>query len=66
MPKSAEVESRLNVLLKLIGSLFLIFGAALAALTATSPIIPQVASVFYFISITMIVSGFLAVYAKLK
>ena len=60
------VESRLNILVRLLGVIFLIFGIVLAALTAGSPIIPQVSPVFYFISITMIVSGLLAVIAKLK
>lgn len=60
------VESRLNTLVKLIGAAFLIFGGILAVLTATSPIVPQVSPVFYFIAIIMMVSGFIAVYAKLK
>lgn len=63
---SSPVEKRLNTLLKFVGLIFLIFGGILAALTATSPIVPQVSPVFYFIAIIMIVSGFVALYAKLK
>ena len=66
MAQRSQVESRLNVLVKMLGSVFLIFGAALAVLTATSPIILKVSPVFYFISITMMVSGFIALYAKQK
>jgi hypothetical protein len=64
MPQA--VESRLNILVRLLGVIFLIFGMVLAALTASSPIIPQVSPLFYFISIIMVVSGLLAVVAKLK
>jgi len=60
------VERRLNTLIRSVGVMFLIFGVTLVALTATSPIVPQVSPVFYFLSIVMIVSGFVSVYAKLK
>lgn len=60
------VESRLDMFVRLLGVIFLIFGIVLAALTASSPIVPQVSPVFYFISIIMVVSGLLAVVAKLK
>jgi len=65
-PKKNPVERRLNTLIRSVGVMFLIFGVTLVALTATSPIVPQVSPVFYFLSIVMIVSGFVSVYAKLK
>ncbi|MBM3898485.1 MAG: hypothetical protein FJ358_08210 [Thaumarchaeota archaeon] len=63
---SSIVEKRLNTLVKFVGLMFLVLGAILVALTATSPVAPQVSPVFYFIAITMIVSGFVTLYAKLK
>ena len=63
-------ESRVNVLLRLVGLIFLILGASMTYLTYTESsqanIVPQIVPVFYLVSGLLIVVGFVTTVAKYK
>jgi len=61
-----ESEARLNIFVRLVGLIFLLLGVILTYLTSTTPLLPQVASVFYIVSALLLVSGLIATVAKLE
>lgn len=65
MEKKEIYRSRVNVLLKLIGLIFLVLGLVTAYLTATTILPPPVAATFYLISALLAASGFIALVARI-
>jgi hypothetical protein len=63
-------ESRVNVLLRLVGLIFFAFGVSLGYLTyvesSQGNIVPQIVPVFYLISVMLIISGLMATIVKYK
>ncbi|NHV97817.1 MAG: hypothetical protein HA494_08575 [Thaumarchaeota archaeon] len=67
MEKKREIyRSRVNVLLRTLGLIFLILGLLTAYLTATTPLYPPVAATFYLISTLLAVSGVVALVARIE
>ena len=67
MEKKREIyRSRVNVLLRTLGLIFLILGLLTAYLTATTPLYPPVAATFYLISTLLAVSGLVALVARVE
>jgi len=63
--KGSKTTERIDVFVRLIGFIFLILGAIMAYFTATTPLIPQISPIYYFISILFIISGLIALVSKL-
>ncbi len=63
--KGSRTTERIDVFIRLIGLIFLIIGISIAYFTATTPIIPQISPIYYFISILFIISGLVALISKL-
>ena len=63
-------ESRVNVLLRLVGLVFLALGAAMTYLTyseaAQADLVPQIVPVFYLVSIMLMIVGLIIAIAKFK
>jgi hypothetical protein len=63
-------DSRVNVLLRLVGLLFLAIGAVLTYLTyeeaLNADLVPQLVPVFYLCSGILIIAGFTAMIAKYR
>lgn len=63
-------DSRVNVLIRLVGVMFLVLGVALTYLTyqevAAATLVPPLIPVLYLCSSMLIVAGFLAFIAKYK
>ncbi len=63
-------ESRVNVLMRLVGLVFLVMGAAMTYLTyseaSQANIVPQIVPVFYLVSILLVIVGFVATVSKYK
>jgi len=67
MEKRREIyRSRVNVLLKTLGLIFLIIGLLTAYLTATTPLYPPVAVTFYLISALLAASGLITLIARIE
>lgn len=66
MKKTQTTEMRINVLVRLVGLIFLGVGIALGYYTATTPVAPALLSIFYFISALFAVSGLIAIVVKLE
>jgi hypothetical protein len=67
MEKRREIyRSRVNVLLRALGLIFLVLGLLTAYLTATTPLYPPVAATFYLISTLLAVSGVVALVARIE
>jgi len=67
MEKKREIyRSRVNVLLKTLGLIFLVLGLLTAYLTATTPLYPPVAATFYLISALLAASGLITLIARLE
>jgi hypothetical protein len=67
MEKRREIyRSRVNVLLRALGLIFLVLGLLTAYLTATTPLYPPVAATFYLISTLLAVSGLVALVARIE
>jgi hypothetical protein len=64
--KRAIYRSRVNVLLKTLGLIFLILGLLTAYLTATTPLYPPVAATFYLIAALLAASGLVALIARIE
>ena len=64
--KRAIYRSRVNVLLKMLGLIFLIIGLLTAYLTATTPLHPPVAATFYLISALLASSGLITLIARIE
>lgn len=65
MSSIEATESRLNIFIRLVGTIFIILGIVLAVFTYTASTITQVAAIFYLISTLLTLSGILAVISKL-
>ncbi len=63
-------ESRVNVLLRLVGLVILALGGAMTYLTymegSNANIVPQILPVFYLIALLLMIVGIVAVIAKFK
>jgi len=59
-------RSRVNVLLKTLGLIFLIIGLLTACLTATTPLYPPVAVTFYLISALLAAAGLITLIARIE
>jgi len=63
-------DSRVNVLIRLMGIMFFVLGAAMTVLTnqaaSAASIQPQVVPVFYLCSTMLMVAGFVALISKYK
>jgi len=63
-------DSRVNVLIRLLGIMFFVLGAGMTVLTsqaaASTSIQPQVAPVYYLCSTMLMAAGFLALVSKYK
>ena len=63
-------ESRVNVLLRLVGLVFLGLGATMTYLTyseaAQADLAPQIVPVFYLVSIMLMIVGIIVAIAKFK
>jgi hypothetical protein len=67
MEKRREIyRSRVNVLLRALGLIFLVLGLLTAYLTATTPLYPPVAATFYLISTLLAASGVVALVARIE
>lgn len=66
MEKKDIYRSRMNILVKLIGLIFLVMGLLTAYLTATTALHPSVATTFYLISALLAASGLIALVAQIK
>ncbi|MFQ6134968.1 MAG: hypothetical protein ACE5KU_04040 [Nitrososphaerales archaeon] len=66
MSSAEATEARLNIFLRLAGIVFIALGILLALFTSTTPLITQVAMVFYLISALLTLSGIIAVISKLE
>lgn len=65
MSSKARTTERIDMFIRLIGLIFLILGFSIAYFTATTPLIPQISPIYYFISILFIISGLVALISKL-
>lgn len=65
MSSKARTTERIDVFIRIIGLIFLITGVSIAYFTATTPLIPQISPIYYFISILFIISGLVALISKL-
>ncbi|MGB9659417.1 MAG: hypothetical protein ACPLY9_02675 [Nitrososphaerales archaeon] len=63
--KGSRTTERIDVFIRIIGLIFLILGVSIAYFTATTPLIPQISPIYYFISILFIISGLIALISKL-
>ncbi len=61
-----ELDTRANVFVKLAGLIFIVLGVILAFFTSSTPLIVQVSTVFYIISVILTFSGIVAIISKLK
>jgi uncharacterized membrane protein YidH (DUF202 family) len=63
-------ESRVNVLMRLVGLVFLVMGVAMTWLTyseaSQANIVPQILPVFYLVSILLVIVGLVAMLANYK
>jgi hypothetical protein len=60
-------DSRVNVLLRLVGLVFLGLGAAMTYLTySEADLAPQIVPVFYLVSIMLMIVGIIVAVAKFK
>ncbi|HUI01581.1 MAG TPA: hypothetical protein VLX56_08125 [Nitrososphaerales archaeon] len=63
-------DSRVNVLIRLVGILFFVLGASITYLTyqeaAASDLVPPLIPVLYLCSVMLMVAGFVAIIAKYK
>ena len=67
MEKKREIyRSRVNVLLKTLGLIFLVLGLLTAYFTATTPLYPPVATTFYLISALLAASGLITLIARIE
>ena len=66
MRKREIYRSRVNVLLKTLGLVFLILGLLTAYFTATTPLYPPVAVTFYLISALLAASGLITLIARIE
>lgn len=66
MKKKDVYRSRVNVLLKVLGLIFLILGLLTAYLTATTPLYPPVAATFYLISALLAAAGLVTLVARIE
>jgi uncharacterized membrane protein YadS len=66
MRRRGREEPRVNVLIRVIGLIYVIFGILLAVFTSTTNIVSQVVSTYYLISTILIATGILALFAKLE
>ncbi|MEM2211705.1 MAG: hypothetical protein QW372_06660 [Nitrososphaerales archaeon] len=60
------IETRLDILIRILGLIFVIIGIVISYITATTPLLEQVSMVFYLISILFIISGGIALISKLR
>lgn len=60
------IETRLDILIRILGLIFVIIGIIISYITATTPLLEQVSMVFYLISTLFIISGGIALISKLK
>ena len=66
MFRKTSAEFRINVLIRLLGIIFLIIGGALAYNTSTTPLVPALVPVFYIIASSFFLVGILALISKLN
>jgi len=67
MEKKREIyRSRVNVLLKTLGLIFLVLGILTAYFTATTTLHPPVAATFYLISALLAASGLITLIARIE
>lgn len=57
---------QINMFIRLAGLIFVVLGGVLAYFTLSTPLIIQVSSVFYLISILLVSFGALALISKLE
>ncbi len=65
MEKKEIYRSRINILVKLIGLIFLALGLLTAYLTATTLLQPPVAATFYLISTLLAAAGLITLVSKI-
>lgn len=58
-------EARIDIFIRIVGLIFLSMGIAFAYLTATTPLVAQITSVYYLISALSIVSGIVTLISKI-
>lgn len=66
MSSEESTDARLNIFLRFAGVVFIAIGLLLALFVSTTPLITQVATVFYLISALLTLSGLIAVISKLE
>jgi hypothetical protein len=66
LSSTAATETRLNIFVRLAGIFFIVLGVLLAFFTSTTPLIGQVAGVFYLLAALLTISGLAAVISKLE
>lgn len=66
MRRREREELRVNILIRVIGLIFVVFGILLVAFTSSTQVVTQVAPTYYFISGILIIAGLFALIAKLE
>ena len=66
MTRAPLFETRMGIIVRILGLIFLALGFTLAYFTSTTPIAQQALSTFYLIAALFIISGIITLIAKLK
>ncbi len=66
MEKKEVYRSRINILVRLIGLIFVVLGLITAYLVSTTPLHPQTIPTFYFISALLTIAGLVSLAVRLK
>ncbi len=65
MAAGISIETRLNLVIRLLSLVFLLFGVVLGFFTSSAPLVPQITPVFYTISALLIITGSVGLLARL-
>ena len=64
--RKTSIESRIDVLIRVLGVVFLIIGGVLAYNTSTTPLVPALVPVFYIMASSFVFVGILALISRLR
>ena len=58
--------TRIDLVMRLLGRIFLSFGVVLAVFTSRTPLVSQIIPVFYFIALLLAISGIIGLIVRIK
>lgn len=58
--------TRIDLVMRLLGLIFLSFGVVLAVFTSRTPLVSQIIPVFYFIALLLAISGIIGLIVRIK